>query len=210
LSIGEIATHIPIPKTTISFWCRDIRLSTAHITKIEQRRTSKTTRILLTHAEKMRSERIQREANEHRKAAAYIGAITHRDIAMLGIGLYWGEGYKRSNGEFGFANSDPRMITFYLHFLYTCCAVTKQDIVARVSINATHAHRIHEVHAFWKHITRLPARAFTKPSLIQTKAQKIFPNASEHYGVLRLKVRRGTLKKEFILGAIDAIQKNIS
>jgi hypothetical protein len=155
----------------------------------------------------VREQRIARERAEQVRAQTTLGTLSKRDIMLLGVGLYWGEGYKRANNEFGFSNSDPAMIKFYLHFLYTCVGVSRDNLIARVSINATHRNRIDAVEAYWRGITELPSQAFTKSSLIQTISRKIYDNPSEHYGVLRIKVRKGKMKKEFILGAIAAIEK---
>ncbi len=119
--------------------------------------------------------------------------------------MYWGEGYKKGNQEFGFTNSDPKMITFYIKWLRMVFAVTAKDLVLRVSINDLHRNRIDEVQDFWVRSTGISISQFTAPSLIKTKSLKNYSNHGDHYGTLRVKVRRGTRMRRQILGAIESI-----
>ena len=45
-----------------------------------------------------------------------LGALTDRDLLVAGLALYAGEGAK-TDGAVKFANSDPRMIAFFLRWL---------------------------------------------------------------------------------------------
>ena len=63
-----------------------------------------------------------------------IGTLSNRDILMIGLGLYWGEGYKYENGELGFTNSNPQMIRFYFKWL-ELWKVEKSSLIFRLTIN---------------------------------------------------------------------------
>jgi hypothetical protein len=205
LSIGEIAAKINAPKTTISYWCKNVNLSSAAIQHIAARRRSKTTASLLTYAELQRAARHEREHAAQRNAQHDVGALSARDIFMLGLGLYWGEGYKTSNGECGFSNSDPAMLGVYIHFLHSTFGVEKKDLIARISINETHQSRERSVSAFWVKKLGLQRRQFTKTSFIHAASKKTFPNPEKHFGVLRIKIRKGKKYKDYILGALSAV-----
>ena len=204
-SIGDIAEKLSVSKSTVSHWCRDIALSVHAIERISTKSKTKSTAALLKFSEKMRRARLEDTVQSSLKGKKMIGVLSKRDIFCIGLGLYWGEGYKRGSQEFGFTNSDPLMIKFYIQWLESVFAVAHKDLILRVSINASHAHRISEVQKYWSHETNIPESQFTKISLIKTQSKKRYTNEKAHFGTLRIKVRRGTQFRREVLGAIAAV-----
>lgn len=201
-SIGDIAKQLAVSKSTVSLWCRDIQLSAAAKTRIAQKGNSKATVGLLAYSETKRQVRQARTKANTNRGIQRTGTLTERDLWCIGLGLYWGEGYKRGNREFGFTNSEPDMIQFYIHWLRAVFAVPKDQLILRVSINQQHQHRINAVEAYWSTLTRIPRTQFTKASLIKTTAKKQYNNTEKHFGTLRIKVRKGNKWREEVLGAI--------
>jgi len=204
-SIGEIAKKLTVSKSTVSVWCRDIALSDVAISKISKNGREKSVVGLMRYSESIRQKRITDTQKSMRLGADNLGKLSDRDIYCLGIGLYWGEGYKTGNQEFGFTNSDAQMITFYLRWLHVVFAIELKDLILRVSINQSHEYRIKEVEKFWSKHTSIPTSQFTKPSFVKTQSKKVYSNHSQHMGTLRIKVRRGTVMRREILGAIKSI-----
>lgn len=202
-SIGEIAKKTQVSKGTVSAWCRNIVLSQNQIEEIGRRSKHHATAALLKSAEKRRQERIRVDQLIYKTVIQKIGTVTERDVFMVGLGLYWGEGYKKGNQEFGFTNSDPSMIKFYINWLATIFDISKTDLILRVSINIAHKNRIHTITTHWSKITGVPQCQFTKPSFIKTKTKKIYANATTHFGTLRVKVRRGTRNRKEVIKAIQ-------
>jgi hypothetical protein len=140
------------------------------------------------------------------KGRSDVGQISQRDLFMLGLALYWGEGYKQGSQELGFTNSNAEIIRLYIHWLRQIYGVEKARLILRVSINVSHKHRVQEVTQFWSRIAGVPLSQFTKPSLIQSKSKKVYTNHHEHFGTLRVKVRNGTSLRRQILASIDALR----
>ena len=204
-SINDIAQKLKVSKSTVSYWCRDIVLSSSVIKKIARKSKAKSTESLLEYAEKQRRDRIYRVKDSVSKGEAKLGSLDNRDIYCIGLGLYWGEGYKKGSQEFGFTNSDAQMILFYIKWLRVVFNIKLSDLILRVSINDLHKNRINDVMKFWSTTTNVPLEQFSKPSLIKTQNKKIFPNMDTHMGTLRVKVRKGTSLRREVLAAIDAI-----
>ena len=204
-SIGEIAKSLNVSKSTVSGWCRDIQLSEAAIQKIAKKSKLKSTEALLKYSEGRRRERKRSIEKDSAVGKRMLGNLSNRDIFCIGLGLYWGEGYKRGSQEFGFTNSDPRMITFYIKWLDVVFGVKKEDLVLRVSINQTHVHRIQKVEVFWSKLTGVEIEQFTKSSLIKSDSKKVYTNQKDHMGTLRVKVRKGTSMRRQVIGAIAEI-----
>lgn len=205
MSMGEIAQKLSVSKSTVSGWCRDISLSGEAISKIAKKGKEKSIEGLMRYSESVRQKRIENTQVSMSDGAKRLGKLSDRDIYCIGLGLYWGEGYKTGNQEFGFTNSDPQMITFYLRWLQIVFSVKKEDLILRVSINQLHKDRISEVESFWSKHTFVPLCQFTKPSFVKTVSKKVYKNKSTHMGTLRIKVRRGTVMRREVLGAIKTI-----
>jgi len=207
-SISDIADKLKVSKSTVSTWCKDITLNDEAIEMISRTSKSKSTTSLLRYTESLRSKRQQDIAASYLVGKRKVGKLTERDIYFIGLGLYWGEGYKRGSQEFGFTNSDARMILFYLTWLRVVFQVNPDDLIVRVSINDSHMSRVEEVEKYWSKITGITRAQFTKTSFIKTQSRKIYKNTDSHYGTLRIKVRRGTTMRREVLGAIEGIAES--
>ena len=208
LSIKEISKKIKSNKSTVSYWCRDILLTKEQLRRLQDKQKVSGMKAILAVAEKKRKRRIEDTALHTELGGRDVGVITKRDLFMLGLALYWGEGYKKGNAETGFTNSDPFVIKIILRWFTECYGIKKEDFILRVSINQLHEERIDNVVNYWTQITRLPVEQFTKPSLIKTKSIKIYTNYSQHFGTLRVKVRRGTNLRRRIMGSIKALENS--
>jgi DNA-binding MarR family transcriptional regulator len=205
VSIADIAVQLKVSKSTVSHWCRDIVLSNEALQTVVERSKSKSTLAILRYTEGLRHKRQQAVIHDERKGAKFLGSLSERDIYCIGLGLYWGEGYKHGSQEFGFTNSDSTMIKFYLKWLKTTFDIEKEDLILRVSVNSLHQSRISEIHNFWVQVTGVPFYQFTKPSFLKSKSKKIYSDPEQHFGTLRVKVRRGTSMRREVMGAIKTI-----
>ncbi len=204
-SIGEIVHALGQPKSTVSYWCRDIVLTEQQIRNIQANHSSRSIATLLRAAEQRRTQRIVREHDAIESGESDVGQLTNRDLFMLGLGLYWGEGYKYMHCELGFTNSNPAMVLTYMRWLERVYGVSKDRLVCRISINGVHEGRLLDVEKYWRTVTGLNAEQFTKTSLIKAVTQKVYENANNHYGTLRIKVRCATVLRNRVIGSIDYI-----
>jgi len=205
-SIGSIAETLSVSKSTVSHWCRNIALTEKQIRVIAERSHHQATESLLRVSERQRLERQRNIVKTTQEGIHDVGKITKRDLHMVGLGLYWGEGYKKGSQELGFTNSDPVMIVFYIEWLQKVYLIKKSDLILRVSINDQHTHRVEKVMKYWSTITKIPLTQFTKVSLIKNTSKKLYQNLDTHFGTLRVKVRRGTALRRRILGSISALK----
>lgn len=204
-SIKDISVIFNISKSTASYWCRDIKLSENAIKKISKNTQNKITAGLLRYSENKREDRMNRTKNNKEDGVRMIGKLSERDILMIGIGLYWGEGYKESNGEMGFTNSSPDMVKFYIKWL-EILKVSKDDLIFRLTINDFFKKEEKTIKSFWVKYLNVRDEQFSKTTKIKTNLKKAsIKNKDKYKGVLRVKVRRGLILKNNILGAIEYI-----
>jgi transposase-like protein len=204
-SISDIARQLDVSKSTVSHWCRDISLSAHAMQQIVSRSNTKSTNALLAYTEGLRMKRQQDIVSDKLSGKRQLGRVNARDIYCIGLGLYWGEGYKKGSQEFGFTNSDPKMIAFYIQWLISVFQISRKDLILRISINEIHKERIEVITRYWAQVTKVPLKNFTQPSFIHSKSKKVYLDTNDHMGTLRVKVRRGTQKRRQVLGAIEAL-----
>lgn len=207
-SISYIAKELLVSKSTVSIWCKDITLSRRQINIIAAKTKHESTKALLFAAEQKRNERIIKTAQMKKIGSEEVGKLSDRDIFMVGLGLYWGEGYKKGSQEMGFTNSDLSMIKFYIKWLRKTYSIPKTRLTLRVSINSIHKDRIHEVERYWSKHTGIQLSQFTKTSLIKIRSKKVYENKNIHYGTLRIKVQRGTNLRRQVMGSIESLALN--
>ena len=147
-SLSEIAQKLKITKSTLSFWCKDIILTESAIKKIKTKGRIKSVRGLLKYSELKRKERMERNILQKQEGAKILDILSDRDILMIGLGLYWGEGYKYENSELGFTNSNPELIRFYLKWLKTW-DVGKKSLIFRLTVNEFFRGEESNIKNFW-------------------------------------------------------------
>ena len=91
--------------------------------------------------------------------------IKNGEIKVIGTMLYWGEGAKSGklgkNKSVDFANSDPRMILVFLHFLRKFCNVDEKRL--RCLLYCYSDQNKNKLIKFWSKITKISIKQFIKP-----------------------------------------------
>ncbi|MFY9462618.1 MAG: hypothetical protein WAP52_00320 [Candidatus Sungiibacteriota bacterium] len=203
-SLNELALRFRIPKSTIRYWCRDIVLSDEQQRHLFQKQ--KLGGIFA--AERIRQKRIQITQRLRSEGMDEIGRMSSRELLLVGAALYWAEGYRKGDGEFGFVNSDPEMIRLVIRWLTDACEISKKDIHLRVCINIAHKGRLARIHEFWSQTTGVPRGQFSSPTLIKVVSKKRYLNNDVYFGTLRIKVRRSTNLRRKVMGWIAGLASN--
>ncbi len=209
LSINAIAKKLDISKGTVSLWCKDMKLTE------EQKNVLKQNTIKAGHkgrslgTEKQKKKKLDIVNFYNNLAEKDVGALSNRDFLLIAAALYWGEGSKTSN-RFIFVNSDPNMIKCMYIFLTEVLKIDKNDIRPTIQINEIHRPRIDKVLTFWHILLQLPLSSFNKPYYVKTPQRKVYANYDSYYGVLRLKILKGSRIQYRILGLIKALCRGSS
>ena len=156
-------------------------------------------------AEKLRRKRLLTIEKLKKDGIVDVGNLSKRELFLVGAALYWAEGYNKGDGEFGFTNSNPRIIKLMIRWLNESCSIPKKRIHLRIAINSIHKNRINIIHKFWSKITAIPKHQFSKPTFIKVKNKKVYLNSSNYFGTLRVKVRNSTELRRKIMGWIEGI-----
>ncbi len=119
------------------------------------------------------------------EAKADIGFISKRDLFMLGIGLYIGEGSKTQN-LIRVVNGDARVIKLFITWLANL-GYPKSSLAIRIHLYPD--SNIGEAHAYWSDKTGLSLSQF-QPACIDGRGKKDRKRSGTHvYGTAHVTVR---------------------
>lgn len=201
----EIAKRLQISSSTASVWCREVQLSENEIQKLVLRTRDARSRGRLIGARMNREARELRVEEAEKWAKDLVGTeLSSRDMLLLGIGLYWGEGTK--GRKLSFANSNPEMLVFVKMWFELMLGVVSTDFLVRVYINESHRDRYTTVKRFWIKTLGLSPSQFYKPTFLKTRLQKVYENRETYYGVIALRIRKSANLQNRILGLVKAIR----
>jgi hypothetical protein len=113
LSYGEIRGLIPVPKATLSYWCRDIELSGVQKAAIKSRTGSPLG--VPRNTQWRRREQVELLRSE---AMAEVPTLLRNSIWLAGVMLYWAEGSK-SKRSLEIVNSDPELLRIFVAWVRT-------------------------------------------------------------------------------------------
>lgn len=202
VSIGSIAMRLGVAKSSVSLWCRGIVLSPQQARILNARAQQGANLGRLRGAVTNHAKRVQRLREAYHDARGIVGALSDRDLWMLGIALYWAEGNKKGQTTFGFANSDPHLIVLLMRWLRRCLGVRKCNCMFRVMINQIHRHRAQHVLTYWSRIVGVSPATFHRTTFTKNVVQKRYANHDHHFGTLHVRIRNGSPLLFRVLGCI--------
>ena len=108
LSYGEIMDLVPVKKSTLATWCREVRLSDEQIAAIKERRAQ----IPGIPRDTQRKRHLEIDLI---RAQAKLEAehLVEDPFWVAGVSMYWGEGFK-TQSTLGMANSDPFALRLFI------------------------------------------------------------------------------------------------
>ncbi len=209
MSIKEIAVLLDVSRSTSSVWCRDILLSEKQKEKLYKKMVTAGHKGRMIGAAVNKQKKIDILDHAKELATKEIGRLSKRDILMLSLGLYWGEGSKDSQGRFVFVNSDPVAILTIIYFLKIVFGIGKNQLCPQLYINDQHKKRENVVINFWSKKLKIPKNQFGKTIFITVPHKKVYANFETYMGVLHLTVSKGSVIKYKTMAFLNLIQKNV-
>jgi len=205
-SIRDIAKRIKVAKSTVSFWCRDIKLTSKQVGLLHEKMLLGSYKGRLKGARMQYERRLKLTKELNRKGKDKLGPMSVRDFIVAGAALYWGEGSKKEKQGVRLTNSDPKVIKFMLKWFKQVWNISKDQIKLAIIINRIHKNRIKEVEEYWSKITKIPKNQFNKTILIKAKNKKHYDNFPVYFGTLTIKIKQSTNLHRQITGMIEGLR----
>ncbi|GGR48757.1 hypothetical protein [Streptomyces roseolus] len=184
MTYDQIQVELGCSKSSISLWVRDLP-------EPERKRTPERASEIARRGWEptMRRREEERQATK-RAAAENIGALSERELFLLGVGLYWAEGTKDKpharRERVTFVNSDPGMVRVFTAWL---------DLMEVPAERRAYSLMIHETadvtaaENYWADLVGVPASRFRKTTLKRHNPRTVRKNVGAEYrGCLVIRV----------------------
>ena len=207
-SYSEILERIPVAKSTLSLWLREVGLSKRQKQHLTQKKLDAAWR----GGQVKREQRILRVKKILSSAEKDIGPLTKRELWLIGVALYLGEGSKekehRPGSRVQFTNSDPHMIRLFLRWVHGVCQIGDERIFFEIYLHETNQNRIAEVRSHWAQQLKINS---SKLSRIYFKKNKIATQRKNtgdlYYGLVRVNISASSGLNRQIAGWVNGIIK---
>ncbi len=162
-SLPYIHTKLGIPKSTLSYWLKNIELTDCQKNKLEsdwKNALVKARKKAVIWHNDAKANRIKVSENEGRLLLDNID-YNNKDITELALALlYLGEGTK-AQSETGMGSSDPLILKFFVNSLRTIYKVPANKIKCSLHLRAD--QNPNEMMGFWSKQLNISEENFTKP-----------------------------------------------
>jgi transcriptional regulator with XRE-family HTH domain len=160
-TLSEICEEIGVSKASASLWCRDV-----DVDEVELERRRRERNLAGNEGARRRGpNKLQRRkaaeiAETLEEGRRRVGFLSDREFLMAGLAYYSGEGAKRGGGVV-FANSDPKVIAFFMTWLRRYFAIDESRL--RLHLYLHQGLDLVEANAFWSQLTGIPESQFIRP-----------------------------------------------
>lgn len=209
MSINKIAEKLLVSKCSVSLWCRDLSLTQKQQTALRTKMIRGGHKGRMMGAKMNMRKRVMAVKNANKVAKQLIKNISKRDLLILGLGLYWGEGNKNTENRFILVNSDPFIIKAMFKWLREVMGVPKERLTLQIYINEEHKYRIEEVSQYWSTKLKIHFHQFRRPVFVHATHKKTYANHETYMGVLHLYVQKSSALKYATMGMLSAIKSHL-
>ncbi len=179
-SYALINQKLGISKSTMSYWFKD-KPFTPNKQVLERIKNGPENIGLKRH-----NERVQKVQQLKIQGIQELGKLSKRDLWLLGLGIYIGEGAKTIESV-RIANSDPAVIVIAIRWLKEICNVTNDNIV--ISIHAYPDTDLSKAIEFWQTTTGLSRANFRKTRIDTRKNKTVKRRGKLPHGTAHLRVK---------------------
>jgi hypothetical protein len=194
LSYNEILKQVPVAKSSLSVWLKDLPLTKSEKAVLRKRKDSNISRGRIKAASVLRQARLGREDLIFAEAKEEFKKYINYPLFAAGLALYWAEGSKRSN-QFHFSNSDPDMILIMMVWIAEFIGVPREELGFRLYMHKPYAHENWE--GWWAKYLNVPIGNFKKTIFKPTGL--LVKKRPNYKGCIRIEMRKSTAAFKKIL-----------
>lgn len=179
-SYNMISAKTGISKGTLSDWLSEMGFI-PNSEVVERIGRARTAAVLAQQQRKLKSLVLA-----HSMAAKDIQSVSKRDLLMLGLGVYIGEGSK-TGGITRIINSNPLIIKLALKWFQEIFGLTIQNFKVRIHLYPD--NDIKETLLYWSRQLNIPLEQFQKTQVDTRTGKKMFKRGKLSYGTAHVTVQ---------------------
>lgn len=177
-SYGIISEKLDISKSTLSGWLRDIPYKPNEKVRA---RIKKSQNI----GQRKHNQKVKRIKEIRKEAKEELGELSQRDLWLLGIGLYLGDGTK-STEDVEIINSNPKIIQLAIKWFKEVCKAETENF--SLAIHTYPDNNLKKTIDYWSNLTGIPKDQFRKTQIDKRRNKKDKKNGKLPYGTAHLRV----------------------
>lgn len=187
MTYAEIRSELKlmIPKSTLSYWCKDVALSSQSIVRIGRMSAENLARgreKALAQKMALRDEKVRIIRSKNRKLVRLLHATAAVRKIALAV-LYLAEGSKTNRHSLMFGNSSPDIVALFLHLLRDAYELDESKF--RITVQCRADQSTHALEEFWSRLTNIPRSQFYKSRIDARTVGKLTKKA-DYKGVCRI------------------------
>ncbi len=190
-SYSEIRKYVSVPKSTLSYWFRGLKLSEPQVKRLKEKRIQAAQK-----GSRTRSAKISKAIEAiQRTSAKDIGKISKRELWLMGLVLFW-KNKNENDVKKGvrFTSSNPHLTVLFIRWLIDAGGIKNEEIDFDIFIGKR--NQLNESIDYWAGITGFPKNSFSRYYLIKVKSP----------GLLRIRVKASSMLARQIAGWISGIK----
>ena len=210
-SYSEIMKFCPVPKSTLSYWFRDLKLSEPQLLRLKKKR--------IESAQKGSKTKILKTAKAieeiQKNSAKDVGKISKRELWLMGVVLYWRERLLNKNDSdlkkgVRFTSSDPYLIKLFIRWLVDVGGIKNEEISFDIFMPADKKKSLNDFVDYWSKVTGFSKGNFSRYYLQKArvdnskkKPKRVTQKSS--YGLLRVRVKASSMLARQISGWVSGV-----
>lgn len=200
-SYGEIRKRLGIPKSTLSYWLRGFPLSEERILELRRQGWKSGEASREKFRATMRKKRELKDREIYNKYQKEFTELSNEVFFVAGLILYLSEGDKTNNARIGLANTDPKIIKFFIKWTNDFLGVAREDIKAQLHLYEN--MDIEKEKNFWENELGLDKPQFYKSQIRKLQKNSFSYKESYRHGTCSIYVM-GVEKKRELMMAIQS------
>ncbi|MEI7917810.1 MAG: helix-turn-helix domain-containing protein [Candidatus Saccharibacteria bacterium] len=179
MSYSLISSQLGVNKSTLSNWLKDLPYTPNEqvLSRIKHGQG--------VHGLRRRQIRIDEISELKSQGIAEVGEVSKRDLWMIGLGLWIGEGSKTME-QIRLVNSDPRVVSLFIDWLREICELQDENITIAMHLYPDSDELLSM--EYWMNITKLPKEQFRKTQIDRRLDKKIQKLGKTPHGTLHITV----------------------
>ncbi|MDO8536974.1 MAG: hypothetical protein Q7R94_01880 [bacterium] len=198
LSYSAIRKQVPVAKSTLSAWLRQFPLSRERIDELKKVGWSKFEIKVERYRIAMREKREKKDNEEYEKYLRFFNKkISQKVFFSSGLMLYLAEGAKTNNYTVSVANTDSRIIKFFIKWLCNFFNVSRARI--KVQLHLYESMNIEKERKFWKNELGFNKHQFYKPYITKYKKSSFLYKESFRHGTCSVMFANTIIKRKLMM-----------
>ena len=206
LGYGSIRKLVPVAKSTLSAWLRQFPLSEKRISELKKAGLSRGEASRERFIHTMREKRREIDQLEYEKYLKKFKRTTDKLFLISGLVLYLAEGAKTNYYTISLANTDPRIIKFFIKWLCYFFKIPKARLKAHLHLYEN--MDLEKEKDFWKNELGFNDSQFYKSYITKNKKSSFLYKESFRHGTCSIVFMNTIIKRQIMMGIkayIDSI-----